>query len=56
LITVGALSWPAILNGFWNDRVALTDFHVAFLAGKTAVKLSKTVGPREGADDMVTRG
>jgi len=44
------------LNGFWNDRVALTDFHVAFLAGKTAVKLSKTVGPREGADDMVTRG
>ena len=44
------------VNGFWNDRVALTDFHVASLAGKMAAEPSEAVPPREGGDDMVTRG
>src|SRR5262245_49088243 len=49
-----------LLSCFWstlgNDRVALTDFHVASLARKTAMELSQAVRPREGDDDMVTRG
>ena len=44
------------LNGFWNDRVALTDFYVGSLAGETAMELSGAVHSREGGDDKVTRG